>query len=185
MTTKLATWIRPPDDQLPDAERIWPWVNRRRTLAAKPYRRVVLVSSVVGMSHPSACDFRMDWRLRPGHDRSGYHRRKLQRLLRGFRNPSTGRRVPPLTQKLLLDPRFSRATTLVFVGGAYFVENNLHRVAAAHILDRKKLLAEIRPWILRKGAPKDLCQWLIELRVGGRRSGLGHSGRGSSKCGYN
>ena len=158
-------WVKPPENHLSDLTVVWPWVNRRATYSAKPYRRVVSVDRIVGMAHPSAENFGLDWRVRVGHDPAGYDRGKLRPLLHGYRVRGSGRWIPPLTQELLLDKHYTRATEVHSLGGLYWVDNDLHRVAAAHILQRRKILVTIRPWFLRENAPGSLHQWLHELRV--------------------
>jgi hypothetical protein len=164
-------WVKPPGNHLSDLTSVWPWVNQRATLSARPYRRVVCINHIVGMAHPSAADFGPDWRVRVGHDTNGYYRGKLRPLLHGYRSPNSGRWAPPLTQKLLLDTHFTRATEVRSLEGLYWVSNDLHRVAAAHILGRKKILVTIRPWFLRKDAPESLLQWLRGLLAKTRTAG--------------
>jgi hypothetical protein len=65
---------------------------------------------------------------------------------------------------LLLDPDFMRLAELHYVEGVYFVSNCLHRVAAAHILGRKRLRADVVAFRLKSRAPRALKEWLHDLR---------------------
>ena len=155
----------PPSDRLPSLEDIWPWVDRRLISVERRHRARISVRRIVGMSCPTD-DWGPDWRPRPCGKRIYYDDGKLRPLLYGFKDQQ-GRRHAPLTQHLLLDPWYTRAIELNKIDGVYFVSNCLHRVSAAHLLNRQSLVAWVTPLHLRKNAPTALCLWLSEL---GRRT---------------
>jgi hypothetical protein len=160
--SRHARWVSPSETHLPYFDAAWPWVDKRIPGPSVMYRTRVSVGRIVGMAHPLSISYGPDWtplRSSPSYDREW----EILRPLVEGRWTESGMFDPPITQRLLVDSKFTRMIELCKLQRVYFVSNCLHRVAAAHLLRRRWLTADVLPFRLRSDAPEGLRAWLRSL----------------------